>query len=152
MQTENRPSVAPAAPLAAPQARPFLGFLPMRVQDCFSVCACLASGENRDLGSIGRILEIPVRRLEFAAALLLRLGVVSSRRGRHGGYRLELDPQHTLVLDLLGKINAEPEADSLPWTEPTSPVVMRLRAQLDLALRRSLRGVTLAQFLAAPLQ
>jgi Rrf2 family protein len=116
--------------------------LPIRVLDGLAVCTQLASGEQQDMGSISQMQRIPSRRLELALSALLRAGIVVSRRGRLGGYRLTRPASEVRVLDIFAALR--PEGVNGEWSLPRSVEVSTLTRQLEAMVEQALAGVTLA--------
>ncbi|MFQ5705778.1 MAG: Rrf2 family transcriptional regulator, partial [Gemmatimonadales bacterium] len=52
-----------------------------------------APGEWREVGQVSRSLDIPSNYLSKIMGQLARLGVLESRKGRGGGFRIKADPK-----------------------------------------------------------
>ncbi|MEB3322742.1 MAG: Rrf2 family transcriptional regulator [Synechococcaceae cyanobacterium] len=128
--------------------------MPFRSRTAYGLVALLelaarhAGGDVLQVGEIARRQGIPARYQEQPPTSLRRAGLLSSRRGPRGGYRLARPPAQITVAEVVECLEGVPVAErrSEPGT-PEFAVVAGLEAALERRRRELLGGRTLEQLL-----
>lgn len=116
-----------------------------------------ASGAGADYVSLGDVAmrqEISMKYLEAIVASLSRGGLVESKRGKAGGYRLSRGVETITVADVVraaeGSISpvACPECDGVSCSRAGKCLTVGLWKELDGMIERYLSAVSLADLLA----
>jgi len=107
------------------------------------------------VSAIAAAQELPPPMLEQLLIQLRRAGLVQSRRGRQGGYRLSRAPEAIPVAEVLEAVgapvrisadrNAEPSSERTPRAE--AQVLSSMGRRLQNAIERELRQLTLQELL-----
>jgi Rrf2 family protein len=71
------------------------------------LAACHASGEWVSATELAGEMDVPYRFLRNIAGILVKAGMVSSRRGRNGGVRLRSDPGRVSVADIIRLVDPD---------------------------------------------
>lgn len=109
-----------------------------------------AGGETRKVADIARAQEIPARFLENILLALRRAGLVQSRRGADGGFRLTRPPEEITLADVLRAVEgplanvqgvAPDQVEYVGAASSLRDVWVAVRASLRVVLER----VTLAE-------
>ncbi|MBQ8641769.1 MAG: Rrf2 family transcriptional regulator [Clostridia bacterium] len=112
-----------------------------------------ADAEYISLGDVANRQEISMKYLEAIVASLSKAGLVESKRGKSGGYRLSKTPAECTVADVVkaaeGGISpvACPECDGQSCSRSAGCLTVDLWKQLDGMIERYLSAVTLADLL-----
>lgn len=116
--------------------------------------AQMAGTEYVSLADVAGRQEISMKYLEAIVANLAKAGLVESKRGKAGGYRLARTPDVCTVADVVraaeGSIApvACPECDGSTCTRAGKCLTVDLWKELDNMIEDYLSGVTLADLLA----
>jgi Rrf2 family protein len=105
--------------------------------------------EYRNAESLAQAQEIPPKFLQTILTQLRRAGIVSSRRGIDGGYRLALPPEEIRLIDIFRAVGAPASTVyRVPSGEPgdtgAKDSMGKLYALLNNAVIAVLENVTLA--------
>lgn len=111
------------------------------------------TGDYISLGDVALRQEISMKYLEAIVASLARAGLVESKRGKAGGYKLAAEPNQCSVADVVraaeGGISpvACPECDGLTCSRSGKCLTVDLWKHLDTMIERYLMAVTLEDLL-----
>lgn len=114
----------------------------------------MAETEYVSLAEVADRQEISMKYLEAIVANLAKAGLVESKRGKMGGYRLAKSPGDCTVADVVraaeGSIApvACPECDGSSCSRAGKCLTVDLWRNLDNMIEEYLSGVTLADLLA----
>ncbi|MBQ8401915.1 MAG: RrF2 family transcriptional regulator [Clostridia bacterium] len=117
------------------------------------IAAAGTEEEYISLGDVAARQEISMKYLEAIVASLAKAGLVESKRGKAGGYRLGMKPEECTVADVVraaeGSISpvACPECDGNTCSRSEKCLTVDLWKHLDAMIERYLSGVTLADLL-----
>lgn len=116
--------------------------------------AQMSETEYVSLAEVAERQEISMKYLEAIVANLAKAGLVESKRGKMGGYRLAKAPEDCTVADVVraaeGSIApvACPECDGSTCSRAGKCLTVELWKNLDNMIETYLSGVTLADLLA----
>jgi Rrf2 family cysteine metabolism transcriptional repressor len=113
--------------------------------------------ERLSASEIARREEIPIKYLEQILSSLKRAGLVQSRAGAHGGYRLTRDPREISVAAVIAAVDGDPGPLPCGAAPAEGPLPFqgshRLRPlwlALGTAMQDVLRATTLDQLAFSP--
>ncbi|MEA5473873.1 Rrf2 family transcriptional regulator [Synechococcus sp. CCY9201] len=103
----------------------------------------------RSSTDLATALELPAPMLEQQLLGLRRAGLLESRRGRRGGFRLALPTEEIPLAAILAAVSADPSEDpaSLELPKASDRVAAALEQRLRRAMERELGRLTLAELL-----
>lgn len=128
------------------------------VRHAFQGMAALAArpGLSLDAASVARRLQLPEAALSKCFQRLAAGGLLASRRGPGGGYRLARAPgkvslaEIVSALDLSSARKGRCVIQDSPCSDKTACVIHYAAGKADASMRRALSRLTLADLVAAP--
>ena len=120
--------------------------LPTATEYAIDLMAALAQANGKGCTTLRELCKTTGISVKYAESLMTRLSraqMVTSFRGRHGGYRLAQDASKIKVLDIIEKIEGTLFPDRGECSEGTRKVNTILRE----TFQQSLKGWTLAKLI-----
>jgi Rrf2 family protein len=99
------------------------------------------SGGPAQISDIAKSQKIPIRFLEQILLLLKRRGLVSSVRGKEGGYSLVRHPSEVSVLEIIEALEGQVELTSRKMKK--AAVVFEVFSKIEEDIRKELLDTTL---------
>jgi len=118
------------------------------------VAIAQADGKNAPTQAIARLTKVPPGYLPKVLQMLGRAGLVESRRGLGGGFRLAMQPDKLTVLDVVNAVDPIKRITKCPLDLATHganlcPLHQRLEQATE-QIERSFAGTSIAELVAQP--